>query len=112
MQGSRAAGSGSDQEPDVTTDRIEALQALLAQTEAAHGAFETTELNGVYDEEWPRWYAEYAVDHGIGTLMGRAVTTDELARFLASSWDELQHADPRPSHPWAAYTARRIATEL
>ena len=39
-------------------------------------------------------------------------TADELARFLASSWDEMQHADPRPSDPWAAYTARRIATEL
>ena len=96
----------------MTTDRIGALQALLAQTEAAHGVFETTELNGVYDQEWPRWYAEYAVQHGIGTLLGRAVTADELARFLTSSWDELQQADPRPSDPWAAYTARRIATEL
>ena len=96
----------------MTTDRIGALQALLAQTEAAHGVFETTELNGVYDKEWPRWYAEYAVEHGIGTLLGRAVTADELARFLTGSWDELQHADPRPSDGWAPYTARRIAAEF
>ena len=96
----------------MTTDQIGALEALLAETEAAHGVYETTELNGVYDQEWPRWYAKYAVVHGIGTLLGRAVTADELARFLTTSWNELRNADPRPNDPWAAYTARRIAAEL
>jgi hypothetical protein len=96
----------------MATDRIEALNALLLQTEAAHGTFETTELNGVYDQEWPRWYAAYAVEHGIGELVGHAVTTDRLAQFLTSSYGEFQHAEPKPSEPWAAYTARRITTEL
>ena len=96
----------------MTTDQIGALEALLAETEAAHGVYETTELNGVYDQEWPRSYANYAVDHGIDTLLGRAVTADELARFLTTSWNELRNADPRPNDPWAAYTARRIAAEL
>ena len=64
----------------MTTDRIAALEALLAETEAAHGAYETTELNGVYDQEWPRWYAAYAVEHGIGEiLVGHAVSSDDLA---------------------------------
>jgi hypothetical protein len=93
-------------------DVIGALDALLAQVEAAHGVFESTELDGVYDKEWPRWYAEYAIEHGIIKLLGRAVSADELARFLASSWDELQRADPKPTEPWATYTARRIAEDL
>jgi hypothetical protein len=96
----------------MNTDRIGALNALLAQTEQAHGEFETTELHGVYDRAWPRWYATYAVEHGIGTLVGRAVTADELAELLASSWAELEQAEPRPSEPWAAWTARRIAADL
>jgi hypothetical protein len=96
----------------MTTDESGALEALLAQTEAAHSVFEKSELNGVYDEAWPRWYAEYAVGHGIGALLGRPVTADQLARLLASSWDELQHADPTPTDTWAAYTARHIAAEL
>ena len=93
-------------------DRTEAINALLAQTEQAHGTFETTELNGVYDQEWPRWYAAYAVEHGLGGLVGHSVTTDQLAQFLASSYVEFQQTDPRPSEPWAAYTARRITAEL
>lgn len=85
---------------------------LLAEAEAGHGTFEATELNGVYDREWARWYAEYAVEHGIGERLGHEVTVDRLAQFLASSFVELERTDPKPSEPWAAYTARRIAEEL
>jgi hypothetical protein len=96
----------------MTTDRVAALEALLAETETAHGAYETTELNGVQDQDWPRWYAAYAVEHGIGELVGHAVSADDLAAFLATSWSEIQQADPKPSEPWTTSFARRIATEL
>ena len=95
----------------MTTDRIAALEALLAETEAAHGAYETTELNGVYDEEWPRWYAAYAVEHGIGTVVGRELSVDDLATLLSASWSQLQQTDPRPSEPWTAFIARRLVAE-
>ena len=94
------------------SDRIEALHALLSRTEDAHGAYETTELNGVYDDNWPSWYAQYAVDHGISDLLGGAVSADEMAVFLAGCWREYQQAESARREPWAAYTARRIADEL
>jgi hypothetical protein len=93
-------------------DRIEALTTLLVQTGAAHGRFEGTELKGVYDQEWPRWYATYAVEHGMGALVGNAVTVDRLAEFFTTSNVEFEGIEPKPSEPWAAYTARRIAAEL
>jgi hypothetical protein len=96
----------------MTTDRIGALEALLVEAEAAHGVFEATELNGVYDQDWPRWYADYLVEHGIGGLLGRPVDADELGRLLAASWAQLQQADPRPADQWTTYVARRLATEL
>jgi hypothetical protein len=93
-------------------DRAETINALLVQAEEAHGIFEATALKGVYDEEWPRWYAEYAVEHGIGELLGHDVTADELAQFLARGNVEFERLDPKPSEPWATYTARRIAADL
>ena len=95
----------------MTTDRIGALETLLAETEAAHGVYETTKLSGVYDQEWPRWYAEYAVDHGIGAILGRPVSADELAQNLAAGWDEFQKTDPRPPEPWTTFIARRLASD-
>ena len=96
----------------MSSERIGALEALLVETETAHGAFETTELNGVYDKEWPRWYAAYAVEHGLGEIIGRPVSADELTQFLTTSWSELQLADPKPSEPWTTTFARRMAEEL
>jgi hypothetical protein len=93
-------------------DRTHEISALLTEAEEAHGAYEATELNGVYDEEWPRWYAGYVVEHGIGELIGQPITADGLERILASSYADFQNADPQPSEPWADYAAGRIAADV
>jgi hypothetical protein len=95
----------------MTSDHTQAVEALLAETEAAHGVFETTELGGVYDEAWAEWYAAYAVEHGIGDLVGHPVTAAELERFLISSFAEFKGLNPAPTEPWAAWTARRVAAD-
>jgi hypothetical protein len=96
----------------MAADRTQAINALLVQAEEAHGVYEATDLGGVYDQDWPRWYAEYAVEHGIDAVVGHAITTDELAAFLATSNAEFQRTERKPAEPWAGYTARRIAAEL
>jgi hypothetical protein len=93
-------------------DRIEAINALLVETRVAHGQHEEADLGGVYDQEWARWYAAYAVEHGVGALVGHDVTSDELAQFPASTFVEFEQTEPKPAEPWAASTARRIAAEL
>jgi hypothetical protein len=93
-------------------DRIEALTALLTETEAAHGVYESNELKGVYDQAWPSWYADYAVEHGVGDLLGQAITADELAEFLATTFTDYKENEREPSDGWAAYTARRLGTDL
>lgn len=96
----------------MTDDSVAAITALLIESEQAHGVYESTELGGVYDEDWPRWYAAYAVEHGIGALVGHDVTEADLATFLASSYDDFRRMEPTPTEPWAAYLARRIAAQL
>ena len=93
-------------------DRTDAIRTLLTQTSDAHGRYEETELQGVYDQDWARWYAAYAIEHGIGDLIGHAVTTDQLAAFLTSSNVKFERVEPKPDESWAAYTARLITVEL
>lgn len=93
-------------------DRTAAVDALLVRAGQAHGEFEATELHGVYDQEWPRWYATYAVEHGFGVLIGHPITIDRLAAFLASSNAEYERIEPERREPWTTYTARRITAEL
>jgi hypothetical protein len=90
------------------SDRFRALEALFRKTEAAHGEYESTQLNGVYDQDWARWYADYALDNGFGALTGAPVSPDELAGFFSSSWEEAQRADPPPTDPWPTQAARHV----
>jgi hypothetical protein len=95
----------------MTDDRVAAIAALLSETEAAHGAYETAELGGVYDEGWPAWYAAYAVEHGLGDVLGRDVRPDDLATLLTRAYAEFEQTDPK-TEPWQNYIARRIADDL
>lgn len=93
-------------------DRTEAINALLVRAEEAHGTYEAAELNGVYDQDWPQWYAAYVVENGIGALLGHDVTSDELAQILVTSNEEFERLDAESREAWAGYTSRRIAAEL
>jgi hypothetical protein len=45
-------------------------------------------------------------------VLGQAVTTDQLAEFLATSFTDFKENERNPTEDWAGYTARRITTEL
>jgi hypothetical protein len=79
---------------------------LLDKTLAAHSLHEQRELNGVYDQEWPAWYAAYLVEHGIGELLGNAITAEQLARLL-KQYDVEYRAQPRPEG-WPDYYAAQL----
>jgi hypothetical protein len=96
----------------LTDDRVRSLEALLTAAGEAHSAFERDALGGVYDEDWPAWYARWAVDHGFGSAFGREVPADGLAAYFTRTWDEIRRADPKPAEPWATIMARRIVSEL
>ncbi len=42
-------------EPTLTVVLLEALK----DASKAHGVYEAKELAGVYDDNWPQWYAEH-----------------------------------------------------
>ena len=66
-----AAGAKRHDARMTDEQRIRAIEELLAQIEAAHGAYEATDLNGVYDEQWPAWYAAYMLAEQSGTELPR-----------------------------------------
>jgi hypothetical protein len=93
------------------SEHRQALEGLLERAEQAHAEYEAAELDGVYDQAWPRWYATFLVEHAVGELIGRPATVDQLERLLADSWAD-QQAEARQAEPWSTYTARWLLRNL
>ncbi|MGZ8563777.1 MAG: hypothetical protein ACXWWU_09175 [Candidatus Limnocylindria bacterium] len=93
-------------------DRSTAVATLLREAEGAHALYEAVVLDGVYDQDWPRWYATYAVEHGVAEVLGQDVTVDELTTLLSDSYADFASAETKPAEPWDEYTANRIVSEL
>ena len=86
------------------------ISKLLAQAGAAHHHFEQTILNGVYDEDWPNWYAGYLLDNGLGELLGEQLSPERLAHFLDQSNEARKQQTPEPA--WADYTAEAVVARF
>ena len=86
------------------------IAALLSETGAAHGVYEEGELSGVYDQNWPAWYAAYLADHGLSSHVGVALAVEQLSQLLKQYDQDYQHEQPREG--WPAYYARRLVMQF
>jgi hypothetical protein len=84
--------------------------AIVCVTGVAHGVHKERELNGVYDQHWPQWYAAYLIQHGLGMILDQSVTTEELSRLLKQS-DQAYQLE-RPDVGWPDYYAQRLIAAL
>ncbi len=85
------------------------VESLLIQAEQAHGHYEQTVLNGVYDQDWAIWYANYAIDQGMEKVLNRSFLGERLSQFLSQSYE--QYKAEKSQKTWAAYTSQKLVEE-
>jgi hypothetical protein len=83
------------------TTQETAVAALLRAAETAHGAYETNEVAGVYDEAWPAWYAAYLLEHGLNDQLPGAerldvATLTAMLTRLAADYERGEQTRPWP----------------
>jgi hypothetical protein len=88
------------------TETHHAVARLLSAAGSAHGVYEETELNGVYDQNWPIWYATYLLQHGLGDLLGAAIGAEELGGLLKQYDQDYQRE--RPAMGWPDFYAQQL----
>lgn len=95
----------------LTTDIV--LDAL-DRAAAAHGVHEAEELGGVYDQEWPRWYAAHMArtlaksGHPVGADVLQPAL-EEAAAAHARHEQEIGEKDPDWPQWYAAYMTPALA---
>ena len=87
-----------------------AIAALLRETEAAHGAYETSVLGGVFDEDWAVWYAAYLLDHGLADHFPGAGSLDPETLTAMLTRLAAEYEQEETMGPWPDVYARGIVT--
>jgi hypothetical protein len=97
----------SRKETTVSTETETQIATMLRQTEEAHAVFEREILDGVYDEDWPAWYAAYLIQNGLDDL-----TPGFDVETLAARLKQLDEAYKKeePASEWPDFYAARLAT--
>jgi hypothetical protein len=88
---------------------IHQVESLLIRAEQAHGQSEQTILNGIYDQDWAIWYANYVIDQGIDKVLNRSFSGERLSQLLSRSYE--QYKAEQSQKTWAAYTAQKLVEE-
>jgi hypothetical protein len=88
---------------------IHQIESLLIQAEQAHGQYEQTILNGIYDQDWAIWYANYVIDQGIDKVLNRSFSGERLSQFLSQSYE--QYKAEQSQKTWAACSAQKLVEE-
>ena len=88
----------------------EKVSHLLSQAGGAHHTYEQTVLNGVYDQVWPAWYADYVIAHGLNELLPQPVSVEQLNHFLTESFQRYEQTDK--GQTWADFTAADLANRF
>lgn len=87
---------------------VSSIARLLAETEAAHGDYETTALGGARDENWPGWYATYLLEHGLPDILPHAgnLGANKLGAILEQL--DADYRREQPESEWPTYYAERL----
>jgi hypothetical protein len=97
-------------EHSVSNDKVfsqqVAIASLLTQTGQAHHLYEQAILKGVYDQQWPTWYADYALKQGIEHLLERPLTLEQMSQLLQEVNEQYEAENPPIS--WANYSAQKL----
>ena len=91
-------------------DKISKITELLGQTDSAHHFYEAKVLKGDRDIDWPEWYAEYLIGHGLDLVMEDRPATETLVGILMKCRSDHQNCESDLS--WEEFTAARIVEKL
>ncbi|MBR9705173.1 hypothetical protein GOV12_07205 [Candidatus Pacearchaeota archaeon] len=79
------------------------LKKALEEAGSSHGDYEVNILNGVYDDDWPLWYAAF--------LAGKlGLRPSVMTRLLKEAQES--HEKNNPKSDWTVYYSEFIIEKL
>ncbi|MCF8008747.1 MAG: hypothetical protein K9K32_03180 [Halanaerobiales bacterium] len=86
------------------------MKYVLIKAKNAHHKYEQNVLDGKFDKNWYKWYADFILNSNIQNEFEGNVSEDEMIKFLKEVTDK--HSDSKEDIDWEDYVAKKLVEKF
>ncbi len=82
------------------------MRFVLYKAKKAHHMYEQNELDGRFDTEWYKWYADFILNSNVSTELRKKITEEQMINFLKDITDD--YIENEVEEDWEDYAAEKL----
>jgi len=86
------------------------MRYVLSKAKNAHHKYEQNVLDGRFDKDWYKWYADFILNSNIKSELKKNITEEEMESFLKEITDE--HSEKELKDDWEDYAAEKLISHF
>ncbi len=82
------------------------MRYVLSKAKNAHHKYEQNVLDGRFDKEWYKWYADFILNSNMRNELRKDIEEEEMIKFLKDITDE--YTEKEVEEDWEDYAAEKL----
>lgn len=82
------------------------MRYVLSKAKNAHHKYEQNVLDGRFDKEWYKWYADFILNSNVRNELRKDIEEEEMVQFLKDITDE--YTEKEVEEDWEDYAAEKL----
>jgi len=82
------------------------MRFILSKAKNAHHKYEQNVLDGKFDKEWYKWYADFILNSNIRRKLKKNIKEEEMIDYLKKITDD--YTEENVKEDWEDYAAEKI----
>jgi hypothetical protein len=82
------------------------MRYVLSKAKNAHHKYEQNVLDGRFDKEWYKWYADFILNSNVRNELRKDIEEEEMIQFLKDITDE--YTEKEVEEDWEDYAAEKL----
>jgi hypothetical protein len=82
------------------------MRYVLSKAKNAHHKYEQNVLDGRFDKEWYKWYADFILNSNVRNELRKNIEEEEMIQFLKDITDE--YTEKEVEEDWEDYAAEKL----
>lgn len=86
------------------------MRYVLSKAKQAHHKYEQNVLDGKFDKEWYKWFADFILNSNVKQKLEKGIEEQEMIDYLKEITDEYTEKDIKED--WEDYAAEKLVEKF